>query len=70
MNAEIVRIQKIVDPKEAAKAWNELNKYIVTKVNPAAPVYYTKVFQIAGSNIGGLRYSTTTSYTDVKHRAS
>ncbi|WP_263165999.1 ABC transporter substrate-binding protein [Streptomyces sp. SCSIO ZS0520] len=65
VNAEIVRIQKIVDPKEAAKAWNELNKYIVTKVNPAAPVYYTKVFQIAGSNIGGLRYSTTTSYTDV-----
>ncbi|WP_327268386.1 ABC transporter substrate-binding protein [Streptomyces sp. NBC_01218] len=65
VNAEIVRIQKITDNAEATKAWAELAKYISTKINPAAPIYYTKVFQIAGSNVGGLRYSTVTSYTDV-----
>ncbi|WP_329545688.1 ABC transporter substrate-binding protein [Streptomyces sp. NBC_01356] len=64
VNSEIVRIQKITDAAEATKAWNALNQYISEKVNPAAPIYYTKVFQIAGSNIGGLRYSTVTSYTD------
>ncbi|MFD4528533.1 ABC transporter substrate-binding protein [Streptomyces sp. NPDC058470] len=64
VNSEIVRIQKITDSAEATKAWNALNQYISEKVNPAAPIYYTKVFQIAGSNVGGLRYSTVTSYTD------
>jgi len=65
VNSEIARIQKITDSAEASKAWNALNQYISEKVNPAAPIYYTKVFQIAGSNIGGLRYSTVTSFTDV-----
>ncbi|MFJ2827647.1 ABC transporter substrate-binding protein [Streptomyces sp. NPDC087263] len=64
VNSEIVRIQKITDSAEATKAWNALNQYISEKVNPAAPIYYTKVFQIAGSNVGGLRYSTVTSYID------
>lgn len=64
VNSEIARIQKITDAVEATKAWNALNQYISEKVNPAAPIYYTKVFQIAGSNIGGLRYSTVTSYID------
>jgi peptide/nickel transport system substrate-binding protein len=65
VNSEIQRIQKISDSAESAKAWTALNQYISEKVNPAAPIYYTKVFQIAGSNVGGLRYSTVTSYTDV-----
>jgi peptide/nickel transport system substrate-binding protein len=64
VNSEIVRIQKITDSAEASEAWNTLNQYISEKVNPAAPIYYTKVFQIAGSNVGGLRYSTVTSYID------
>ncbi|MFD5627215.1 ABC transporter substrate-binding protein [Streptomyces sp. NPDC127072] len=64
VNSEIARIQQITDSAEASKAWNALNQYISEKVNPAAPIYYTKVFQIAGSNIGGLRYSTVTSYID------
>ncbi|MFD3932622.1 ABC transporter substrate-binding protein [Streptomyces sp. NPDC058614] len=64
VNSEIARIQQITDAVEATKAWNALNQYISEKVNPAAPIYYTKVFQIAGSNIGGLRYSTVTSYID------
>ncbi|MFF1453194.1 ABC transporter substrate-binding protein [Streptomyces sp. NPDC058274] len=65
VNSEIQRIQQITDSAESAKAWTALNQYISEKVNPAAPIYYTKVFQIAGSNVGGLRYSTVTSYTDV-----
>ncbi|AVH56725.1 MULTISPECIES: ABC transporter substrate-binding protein [Streptomyces] len=64
VNSEIARIQTITDAAESAKAWTALNQYISEKVNPAAPIYYTKVFQIAGSNVGGLRYSTVTSYTD------
>ncbi|MEU9285263.1 ABC transporter substrate-binding protein [Streptomyces sp. NPDC048275] len=64
VNSEIKRIVKITDTAEASKAWTSLNQYISEKVNPAAPIYYTKVFQIAGSNVGGLRYSTVTSYID------
>ncbi|MET7698504.1 ABC transporter substrate-binding protein [Streptomyces sp. NPDC005485] len=64
VNSEIARILKITDTAEATKAWTALNQYISTKVNPASPIYYTKVFQLAGSNVGGLRYSTVISYTD------
>ncbi|MGY0069557.1 ABC transporter substrate-binding protein [Streptomyces sp. QTS137] len=65
VNSEIARIQKITDTEEATKAWAELNEYISDEVNPAAPMYYTKVFQIFGSNIGGIRYSSDSSYVDV-----
>ncbi|UGY93461.1 ABC transporter substrate-binding protein [Streptomyces gobiensis] len=65
VNSEIVRIKKITDPEEATKAWIKLHKYIVEEVNPAAPMYFTKQLQIFGSNIGGARYSTVTSYIDV-----
>ena len=64
INSEIARILKITDTAEATKAWTALNQYISTKVNPAAPIYYVKVFQLAGSNVGGLRYSSVISYTD------
>jgi peptide/nickel transport system substrate-binding protein len=64
INSEIARILKITDTTEATKAWTALNQYISTKVNPAAPIYYVKVFQLAGSNVGGLRYSSVISYTD------
>lgn len=65
VNSEIQRILKITDTAEATKAWTALNQYISEKINPAAPIYYTKTFQIAGTNVGGLRYSTVTSYTDL-----
>ncbi|MFI8948720.1 ABC transporter substrate-binding protein [Streptomyces sp. NPDC053750] len=65
VNSEIKRISQITDTAEATKAWAELSKYISEKVNPAAPMYYTKVFQIFGSNVGGLRYSSDSSYVDV-----
>ncbi|WP_410536673.1 ABC transporter substrate-binding protein [Streptomyces sp. KL2] len=65
VNDEIDRISKIQDPEEATKEWVELHKYIVEKVNPAAPLYYTKQLQIYGSNVGGARYSTVKSYIDL-----
>ncbi|MGP3982612.1 ABC transporter substrate-binding protein [Streptomyces sp. KR80] len=52
-------------PEAAAKKWEEIHHYIVEKVNPAAPVYYSKQMQLYGSNIGGARYSTESSYIDI-----
>jgi peptide/nickel transport system substrate-binding protein len=65
VNSEIKRILQITDTAEATKAWAELSEYISKEVNPAAPIYYTKVFQIFGSNVGGIRYSSDSSYVDV-----
>ncbi|MEV8391434.1 MULTISPECIES: ABC transporter substrate-binding protein [unclassified Streptomyces] len=65
VNAEIARILKITDPAEAQTAWTALHHDIVERINPAAPIYFTKVFQIFGSNVGGLRYSSDSSYVDV-----
>ncbi|WP_217141205.1 ABC transporter substrate-binding protein [Streptomyces sp. AC627_RSS907] len=65
VNSEIKRISKITDTAEATKAWAALSEYISKEVNPAAPMYYTKVFQIFGSNVGGIRYSSDSSYVDV-----
>jgi peptide/nickel transport system substrate-binding protein len=65
VNSEIDRILEIENPAEATKEWVKLHKHIVEKINPAAPLYYTKQLQIYGSNIGGARYSTVKSYIDV-----
>ncbi|WP_434596025.1 ABC transporter substrate-binding protein [Streptomyces sp. A5-4] len=67
VNAEIERIQKITDQAAATKEWTKLHKYIVEEINPAAPLYFVKVLQIQGSNVGGARYSSDTSYIDVKN---
>ncbi|MEV7342655.1 ABC transporter substrate-binding protein [Streptomyces sp. NPDC093544] len=53
------------EPTEAASTWKEAQHYILEEVNPAAPLWYTKQFQLYGSNIGGARYSTESSYIDV-----
>ncbi|TQE26965.1 ABC transporter substrate-binding protein [Streptomyces ipomoeae] len=64
-------VQKLIEkaltqePTEAAKTWEEAHHYIMEKINPAAPLWYTKQFQLYGSNIGGARYSTESSYIDV-----
>ncbi|MEG3629646.1 ABC transporter substrate-binding protein [Streptomyces poriticola] len=52
-------------PEEAAKTWDEAHKRILEEVNPAAPLWYVKQFQLYGSNIGGARYSTESSYMDI-----
>jgi len=55
------------EPTEAAKTWREAHHYILEKVNPGAPLWYTKQLQLYGSNIGGARYSTESSYIDVNN---
>ncbi|MER5933709.1 ABC transporter substrate-binding protein [Streptomyces sp. NPDC002054] len=65
VNDEIARIKKIVDPAEAQKAWTALHHDIVERINPAAPLYFTKSLQIQGSNVGGARYSNDLSAIDV-----
>ncbi|MFF8970528.1 ABC transporter substrate-binding protein [Streptomyces sp. NPDC014995] len=52
-------------PEQAAKTWEEAHRRIVEQINPAAPVYYSKQIQLYGSNIGGARYSTESSYIDI-----
>lgn len=61
---EIARIEKIADPAKAAAEWQKLHFYIVEKINPAVPVFYTKMLQLYGSNIGGARYNTDANYID------
>ncbi|MFI1481015.1 ABC transporter substrate-binding protein [Streptomyces sp. NPDC020747] len=53
------------EPTEAAATWKEAHHYTLEKVLPGAPLWYTKQFQLYGSNIGGARYSTESSYIDV-----
>ncbi|MCK8679812.1 MULTISPECIES: ABC transporter substrate-binding protein [Streptomyces] len=53
------------EPTEAAATWREAHHYILEKVNPSAPLWYTKQIQLFGSNIGGARYSTESSYLDI-----
>ncbi|TXC95187.1 ABC transporter substrate-binding protein [Streptomyces sp. ISID311] len=64
VNSEIARITKITDVAKATAEWQKLHQYIVEKVNPAAPVFYTKVLQLYGSNVGGTRYNLDVSYVD------
>ncbi|MEU2897615.1 ABC transporter substrate-binding protein [Streptomyces sp. NPDC001273] len=65
------KVQELIDkalteqPEEAAKTWKAAHEYILEEVNPAAPLWYTKQFQLYGSNIGGARYSTESSYMDI-----
>ncbi|TPQ21433.1 ABC transporter substrate-binding protein [Streptomyces sporangiiformans] len=62
---ELIKKALSEEPTEAAKTWKEAHHYILEKVNPAAPLWYSKQFQLYGSNIGGARYSTESSYIDV-----
>jgi peptide/nickel transport system substrate-binding protein len=65
VNADIAKAQLITDPAKAQAAWTAITKDIMERLNPAAPVYYTKTFQIFGSNVGGLRYSNDSNEVDV-----
>lgn len=60
-------IQKALtqEPEEAAKTWEQAHHRLVEEINPAAPVYYSKQMQLYGSNIGGAKYSTRSSYIDI-----
>ncbi|GAA3140311.1 ABC transporter substrate-binding protein [Streptomyces rameus] len=52
-------------PAEAAKTWREAQHYLLENVVPAAPLWYTKQFQISGSNVGGARYGSVSSLIDI-----
>ncbi|MFF9000842.1 ABC transporter substrate-binding protein [Streptomyces achromogenes] len=52
-------------PAEAAKTWREAHHYLLENVLPAAPLWYTKQFQLSGSNVGGARYGTVSSLIDI-----
>ncbi|MBT2390975.1 MULTISPECIES: ABC transporter substrate-binding protein [Streptomyces] len=54
-----------LEPAAAAKKWEEIHHRIVEEINPAAPVYYSKQIQLSGSNVGGVKYSTESSYIDI-----
>ncbi|MFD5794143.1 ABC transporter substrate-binding protein [Streptomyces diastatochromogenes] len=54
-------------PTEAAKTWKEAQHYLLEKVLPAAPLWYTKQFQLSGSNVGGARYGSVSSLIDINH---
>ncbi|MFE6334531.1 ABC transporter substrate-binding protein [Streptomyces sp. NPDC057806] len=62
---ELIKKALTEQPEKAAKTWEEAHKYILEEINPSAPLWYTKQFQLYGSNIGGARYSTESSYLDV-----
>lgn len=62
---ELIKKALTQEPTEAAATWKEAHHYILEKINPSAPLWYTKQFQLYGSNIGGARYSTESSYIDV-----
>ncbi|MFD8547992.1 ABC transporter substrate-binding protein [Streptomyces sp. NPDC059649] len=64
VNSEIARISEITDVKKATEEWQKLHQYIVEKVDPAGPAFYTKVLQLYGSNVGGVRYNLDVSYLD------
>ncbi|MFJ1972059.1 ABC transporter substrate-binding protein [Streptomyces sp. NPDC087903] len=52
-------------PTEAAATWKEAQHYLLEKVVPAAPLWYTKQFQLSGSNVGGARYGSVSSLIDI-----
>ncbi|MGW2820555.1 ABC transporter substrate-binding protein [Streptomyces sp. NPDC001443] len=62
---ELIQTALSQDPVAAAKTWKEAQHYLLEKVIPAAPLWYTKQFQLSGSNIGGARYGSVSSLLDI-----
>ncbi|MGW0607354.1 ABC transporter substrate-binding protein [Streptomyces sp. NPDC002640] len=62
---ELIKKALTQKPEEAQATWQEAHHYILEEVIPAAPLWYAKQFQLFGSNIGGARYSSESSYIDV-----
>ncbi|WP_030320742.1 ABC transporter substrate-binding protein [Streptomyces sp. NRRL B-3229] len=62
---ELIKKALTQDPTAAAATWKEAQHYLLEKVLPAAPLWYTKQFQLSGSNIGGARYGSVSSLIDI-----
>ena len=52
VNAEMDRIQTIVDEKERQAAWGALDKRIMTEFAPVIPVNYDAQYGLVGSKVG------------------
>ncbi|MFI0807786.1 ABC transporter substrate-binding protein [Streptomyces echinatus] len=62
---ELIKKALAQEPTEAAKTWKEAQHYLLENVIPAAPLWYTKQFQLSGSNVGGARYGSVSSLIDI-----
>lgn len=62
---ELIKTALTQEPTEAAKTWKEAQHYLLENVIPSAPLWYTKQFQLSGSNIGGARYGSVSSLIDI-----
>ncbi|MBL1109835.1 ABC transporter substrate-binding protein [Streptomyces sp. 5-8] len=62
---ELIKKALTQQPAEAAKTWKEAQHYLLENVIPAAPLWYTKQFQLSGSNVGGARYGSVSSLIDI-----
>jgi peptide/nickel transport system substrate-binding protein len=57
MNAEMDRISKITDQKQAADEWMKLADKILSTDVPKIPAAYDKFFQVYGAGLGGVAYN-------------
>lgn len=62
---ELIQKALTQEPAEAAKTWKEAQHYLLETVLPSAPLWYTKQFQLSGSNVGGTRYGSVSSLLDI-----
>ncbi|MGV9786466.1 ABC transporter substrate-binding protein [Streptomyces sp. NPDC003435] len=62
---ELIKKALTQEPTEAAKTWKEAQHYLMETVLPGAPLWYTKQFQLSGSNVGGGRYGSVSSLIDI-----
>ncbi|MER5782015.1 ABC transporter substrate-binding protein [Streptomyces mobaraensis] len=56
VNAEVDRITKITDVKQAGAEWQKLADRILTDDVPGVPTFYNRQFSLWGSGLGGIRY--------------
>ncbi|EME96771.1 ABC transporter substrate-binding protein [Streptomyces mobaraensis NBRC 13819 = DSM 40847] len=56
VNAEIDRITRITDVKQAGAEWQKLADRILTDDVPGVPTFYNRLFSLWGSGLGGVKY--------------
>ncbi|MFI0737065.1 ABC transporter substrate-binding protein [Streptomyces sp. NPDC021100] len=56
VNAEVDRITRITDVKQAGAEWQKLADRILTDDAPGVPTFYNRLFSLWGSGLGGVKY--------------
>ncbi|MBZ4324180.1 ABC transporter substrate-binding protein, partial [Streptomyces huiliensis] len=56
VNAEIDRVTRITDVKQAGAEWQKLADRILTEDVPGVPTFYNRQFSLWGSGLGGIKY--------------